>query len=229
MLPELVTSYELGTKSDFLGGLLRLNTAVFANYVKNKQVAFVSLLSGGAVSLSNAAKARILGGEFDTTLVPLPDLDPGLALTANGAYLYGKYKSYTNGQSYSQTTGIYEDGVNFTGDPIERTPKFSGSVGLSQTIEAGSDGEVELGTDVYYNSGFYFTPEERNDLKQNPYELLNARGSYLYKPWNTRITAFGKNILNQRYHIGLFQTDFGTLSTLAYQTQYGLSLSWSFF
>jgi iron complex outermembrane receptor protein len=82
--------------------------------------------------------------------------------------------------------------------------------------------------DVYYNSGFYFTPENKADLKQDAYKLLNARASYLYKPANIRVTAFGKNILSERYHIGLFQTDFGTLSTLAYPVQYGVSLAWNF-
>ena len=226
--PELVTSYEIGTKSDFFGGLLRLNTAIFDNIVKDKQVAFVSLLSGGAVSLSNAGKAQILGGEFDTTWVPLPDLDSGLAITANGAYLYGVYKDYTNGQGYSGTTGLYQNNLDFTGKEIERTPKFSGGVGISQAFDLDANDEVEVGMDVYYNSGFYFTPENKADLKQDAYKLLNARASYLYKPANIRVTAFGKNILSERYHIGLFQTDFGTLSTLAYPVQYGVSLAWNF-
>ncbi|MDB5969679.1 MAG: TonB-dependent receptor [Hydrocarboniphaga sp.] len=226
--PELVTSYELGFKADFFARLLRLNAAIFDNSIKNKQTSNVALISGGAVRLDNAQKASIRGAEFDLTLTPLPDLDPGLAVTANGAYLHTVYDKFTSADDFNPTTGIYSSNLDNTGHEIERTPKFSGGVGVTQTMEAGRTGELELGADVYYNSGFFYTATNDDNDKEDAYKLVNARVSYLYTPWDLRITAFGKNLFDERYHTGLFQTDFGILSNLAYPVTYGLRVDWIF-
>ncbi|MDB5970066.1 MAG: outer rane receptor protein [Hydrocarboniphaga sp.] len=215
-------------KADFFDHLLRFNSAVFDNRIKNKQVGFVSLISGGAVSLGNAEKTDVKGAEFDLTLVPLADWDPGLVITANGAFLNAKYKKYSEGQGYNETTGIYQNNQDFSGARVERTPRWSGGLGISQTLGAGSNGEVELAADTYYNSGFYYSAENKPDYKEDAYQLVNAHVSYRYLPWQLRLTAFGKNIFDETYHISKFQTDFGILSTLAYGVQYGLIADLSF-
>lgn len=219
--PELATAYELGMKADFFDRALRLNAALFENRIKNKQTGFVSLISGGAVVLGNAERTNIKGAEFDMTLVPLAELDPGLVVTANGAYLHARYTQYTDGPGFDDVTGIYNSGQNYTGSKVERTPKVSGGLGISQTVDV-SNGEIEVAADAYYNSGFYYSPENYSDYKEDAFVLTNAHVSYLYQPWNVRVTAFGKNILDETYHISKFRTDFGLLSTLAYGPQYGL-------
>lgn len=231
--PELVTAYEGGMKADFLDRALRVNAAVFENRIKNKQVGFVSLLSGGAVSLDNAAKTTIRGVEFDVTVMPMPDLNPGLVLTANGAYLDAKYDRYTGGQGYGRPALNYADAIyannnDYSGQKVERTPKWSGDIALSQTLDAGDDSEIEMAADVYYNSGFFYTPENKESMKEEAYSLLNGHASYVYRPWNFRVTVFGKNLLDKDYYISKFQTDFGILHTLAYERQYGVSIDWSF-
>lgn len=231
--PELVTAYEGGMKADFLDHALRVNAAVFENRIKNKQVGFVSLLSGGAVSLDNAEKTKIRGVEFDITVTPMPDLNPGLVLTANGAYLDAEYKKYTGGQGYGRAALNYADAIyannnDYSGQKVERTPKWSGDIALSQTLDAGDNGEIEMAVDVYYNDGFFYTPENKDSMKEDAYSLLNGHASYKYRPWNLRVTVFGKNLLDKDYYISKFQTDFGILHTLAYERQYGLSLDWSF-
>jgi len=226
--PELVTSYELGMKADFFDGLLRLNAAIFDNSVKDKQVSIVSVASGGAVSLSNAEEASVRGAEFDLVLVPFSEWNPGLVITANGAYIDGVYDKFTNGQGFDPQTGVYNENQDFSGKTIERNGKYSGGLGVVQTFAAGENGEMEVGVDAYYNSGYFYSPGNSDNYKEDPYTLTNARLSYLYQPWNLRLSAFGKNILNESYHTGLFQTDFGILSNLAYEAQYGLRVEWNF-
>ena len=41
-----------------------------------------------------------------------------------------------------------------------------------------------------------------------------------------RATVFGKNLGNERYVIGIFNTDFGRLQSLAPQRFVGLRLNW---
>lgn len=224
--PEEVTSYELGTKTDFFEGEFRVNAAVFHTDISELQTTFVSLLAGGAVNFQNAGKAKIDGAELDITWLPLPDLDPGLAMTANATYLKSKYIDFENGSGYDEQTGLYRQDLSFTGNSIVRTPKWVSNVALVQTASIGDKGEIEMGIDAYYNSGFFWNSQ--NSLKEDAYTLINARVSYLYIPLNVRVTAFGKNLTAKKYHASQFETDFGVQSTLAYPLQYGLRFGWEF-
>jgi len=224
--PEEVTSYEIGSKSEFLDGNLRLNAAIFQTDIENLQSGFVSLLAGGAVTLENAGSARIRGAEFDALIVPLPNANPGLVLTAGAAYLDAIYTDYRNGSGFNSTTGVFSNNMDHTGNRIVRSPKLTANLGFVQTLEAGDDGEVEFGADWYYNSGYFFTAQ--NSVEQGAYDLFGARVSYLYKPWNLRVTAFGQNLADERYNIGKFELDFGVNTTLADPRTYGCKLEWTF-
>ncbi|WP_428309739.1 hypothetical protein [Hydrocarboniphaga sp.] len=65
-------------------------------------------------------------------------------------------------------------------------------------------------------------------MKENAYTLVDTRASYLYLPWNVRLTAFITNLTDKRYHEAQFQTDFGGAVTLVYPRQYGLRVGWTF-
>ena len=230
--PEKVTAYEIGYKGDLLDGALRFNAAVFQNQIKNLQVQTISLTSGGAVKFETAGGARIRGAEFDATWLVLPETLPGLVVTAGGAYLDGKYTSYREGSGYDETTGLYFDGTifpnrDFTGNKIVRTPKFSGNLGLGYTFNLG-EGSLELAADVYHNSGFYYSAQNTSVAQEDAYDVVNARISYLYDPWNVRVTAFGKNINNAKYHYVMSELDFGTSALLAPDAVYGVRLNWDF-
>lgn len=224
--PEEVSQYELGLKSEWLEGDLRFNAAVFQITINNLQSGFVSLLAGGAVTLENAGEAQIKGAEFDLTYVPFSDWNPGFVVSANLGYLDAIYTDYRDGAGYNENTGLFSNNLDFTGNDIVRTPELSGGLVLSQSVPIGSRHEVEIAVDGYYNSGFNYTPQ--NTVKEPEYTLMNGRISYLYVPWNLRMTAFGKNLTDERYHFSKFQTDFGVNQTLAPPLQYGLRLEWNY-
>ncbi|MGQ0622889.1 MAG: TonB-dependent receptor domain-containing protein [Panacagrimonas sp.] len=224
--PEKVTSYELGSKSEFLGGALRFNSAIFQNDIDDLQAGFVSLLAGGAVTLENAGAARIRGLEFDTLVLPMPQSNPGLVLTAGAAYLRARYTDYEMGSGFGPVTGIFRNDLDHSGNTIVRSPKYTVSLAAVQTIAVGQNGEAEIGVDWYYNDGYFFTAQ--NSVQQGSYDLLGARLSYLVIPWDLRLTAFGSNLLDERYHIGKFELDFGVNTTLADPRTYGLRMEWNF-
>ncbi|HKY92149.1 MAG TPA: TonB-dependent receptor [Nevskiaceae bacterium] len=225
--PETVTAIELGTKSKWLDGTLRFNGAVFQSKIKNFQSTFVSLLAGGAVTFENAGSARIRGVDFDAAWVPFPSFDPGLLVTAGGAYLDAKYTSFKTGSGFDETTGLYFASRDFSGNRIVRTPKWSGNLALSQALDV-PGGTLELAADVYYNSGFYFTAQNTPIAEENGYSLLNARVTYAIVPWNLRLTVFGNNIGDTRYDYAVFHNDFGVETTLAAPDTYGVRLNWDF-
>ena len=227
VLPEEVTSYEIGLKSDFFDGLLRLNAAVFYNEIVNKQSSIVAVLGGGVIQFTNAEDTEIKGVEFDLVTSPLPNWNPGFTITANAAYLEGEYKKFTNGDGFDEETGVFVDGIDHSGNEIERTPKLSGGLALIQLFNLPWGDEFEVAVDAYYNSGFFYSAQNSDIYTEDKYTITNARISYLYVPWNLRLTAFGQNVLGEKYHLGLFQTDFGINSSLAYPERYGLRLNWS--
>ncbi len=225
--PEKVTSYELGIKSDLFGKNLRFNAAAFQTNIKDLQTASVSLTSGGAVNFENAGKARIRGVEFDATWVPLPQIDPGLVVTLGASKLKAIYTDYKDGNGFDEVTGINFESRDFTGNRIARTPDFTATLGLSQTIESRA-GPFEIGGDYYYNHGFYFLAQNSDVSFEPAYAIVNARVSYLYEPWNLRTTLFGSNLTNERYNLQQFHTDFGRADALAPPVSYGLRINWSF-
>ncbi len=239
--PEEVASYEVGFKSDWFEHSLRFNVAAFESEIKNLQTGFVSLTTGGAINFENAGEARIRGIEFDATALPLPNLNPGLLLTVGGAWLDAIYTDYRNGSGYDEATGLSfrsdcgDDPANptgprcrdFTGNRVVRTPKFSGSATLSQTIDV-SSGSFEIGVDYYYNSGFYYLAQNSANSFEDSYRVVNGRVSYLHAPWNLRVTVFGENLIDERYRLAQFHTDFGRADTLAPPVTVGMRLNWDF-
>ena len=108
-----------------------------------------------------------------------------------------------------------------------RTPKFSGSAGISQTLDVG-DGELELAGNYYYNSGYFYLAQNSPVSFEGHYDLISARLSYLYRPWQLKLTLFGDNLGDTRYNLAQFHTDFGREDTLAPPITYGLRLNWDF-
>ena len=233
--PEKVTTTELGVKSTLLDGALRLNGAVFNNKIKDLQSQVVSLQSGASVSFETAGAARIRGADFDLLWEVAPDAIPGLVLTASGCYLDSKYTDYRNGSGYDDTTGLYfgtgsltlQPGRDFTGNEVVRTPEFTGNLGLSYTFAVGNS-EFEIAADAYRNTGFYYTPQNTDRAVEDKYTVVNARASWLYQPWDLRVTLFGKNINDGDYFLFNYESDFGTSGTQAPPAIYGVRLNWDF-
>ena len=236
--PEEVMAYELGAKSQLFGGRLQLNGAIFHTDIDNLQVQFISLLSGGAVRFESAKGARVRGAEFDLLWQVAPDALPGLIATANGAYLDAKYTDYPNASGFTDQGvpfggsgfvigGGVLPGEDFSGNRIVRSPEFSGTAGLSYTFDA-LQGTFEAAADVYYNSGYFYTAQNLERAEEDAYSTLDARVSYLYTPWNLRVTAFGRNLTDTLHAINKLPTDIGTWTTFAPPVTYGLRVNWEF-
>ncbi len=123
--------------------------------------------------------------------------------------------------------GIYSGNLDFTGNRTVRTPKFSATLGVSKTFEM-EHGALEVASDLYYNSGFFYTAQNSSEAEQKSYNVVNARISYLYKPWDVRLTAYGQNLGKTYYTNGVLQTDFGTLESPAPPLNYGVRAAWTF-
>src|SRR3546814_17058236 len=72
------------------------------------------------------AYTTLFRSEFDTTYVPFPMLNPGFVISANMGYLDAIYTDYRDGAGYDEKTGLFSNNIDFTGNDIVRTPKYSG-------------------------------------------------------------------------------------------------------
>jgi len=220
---EEVTSYELGLKSDLFDNRLRLNAAIFRNEIKDLQVQFLSLFSGGVVQFENAPKAHIDGAEVGGSFAVTDNLVLGFA----GTYLTGVYDEFSQGSGFNEETGLLEANQDFSGNTIARTPKLTWSLDLNYFIEL-PKGSMELGANYYHNDGYFFSAQNTEVARQPEYSLLGAQVSYLFPDTDLRITAFGENLTNERFYLSRITNDFGTLSKLAPPATYGVRLNWNF-
>lgn len=230
---EQIETYEIGLKSDWFGGGLRFNAALFHNRIKNLLTAGVALTSGGVVRFDNAGEAEIQGAEFDVTWMPMPDLNPGLAVTAAGTYLDSEYTDYKKGRGFDAYTGIAfgPDGPtparDFTGNRVVRTPKYSYALALIQSIDI-PNGRLELGIDTFYNDGFFVYPQNEDLYAVPSYQTIDARVSYFYDPWNIQFTIFGQNVSDKDYLTSVFVVDTGRYQTLGDPRVFGARIAWTF-
>lgn len=233
---EEATAFELGFKSDLLDGTLRLNSALFKTQIKGLLTAIVAIPSGGIVSFRNAGEAEIEGAEVDFQWQPLPEWNPGLAVSGGATYLDAYYTDYPDGAGFDDTTGLYfgadslvgDTARDFSGNRIVRTPRFTSSLSLNQFFSAGAIGNFEFGLDYYYNSGYNTTPQNSPHFEQDQYELWDGRVSYFYDPFGLQLTAFVKNAKDKDYYQSILQQDFGRTVTLAPPQLYGIRLKWDF-
>jgi iron complex outermembrane recepter protein len=229
-------AYEVGFKGRWLEGVVQLEGALFYTERYDIITAFTSLTSGGAINFFNAGDGEVKGAELSLQLLPMPTLNPGLALVTSASYLDGKYTDYPDGRGFDETTGLTfgPDGLtslparDFSGNDIVQTPELTASATILQTIYLGADSELELAVDSYYNSGYYFTAQNISAMEQESYQTFDARITYFYNPWGLQLTLFGENITDERYFSSAVHIDFGPGRTLAAPAQYGARVKWTF-
>ena len=233
---EQATAFEIGAKSEWMDGALRVNGAVFKTNIEGLLTAIVAIPSGGIVSFRNAGEAEIEGAEIDFQWQPMPEWNAGLVLTGGATYLDAFYTEYEKGAGFDDDTGLYfgedsqtgDSSRDFSGNRIVRTPRLTSNVSLNQFINLDDWGAVELGVDYYYNSGYNTTPQNSPHFEQDPYELWDARATYFYDPWGVQLTAYVNNAKNKDYFQSILQQDFGRTVTLAPPRLYGVRIKWDF-
>lgn len=226
--PEETTSYEVGLRTPLLDGLMQFNLAAFYYRIEDLQTQYVSLASGGALAFENAPLAKSKGIDFDLVSQIFPEVIDGLAISMNGGYIDAKFSAYPNAAGYDPNTGVFRANNDFSGNRQTRTPKFSGTVALTKLWQIGERSELEVGSDYYYNSGFFYSASNDPNYEQKKYGQLGAYTRYKYLPWNMDVRLYGKNLLDKDYTQGVISTDFGGVFSIAAPREYGVTLSWKF-
>ncbi|MCY4427840.1 MAG: TonB-dependent receptor [Halieaceae bacterium] len=220
--PETLLSYELGIKSEWLERRLRLNGAVFYNEYEDQQILVnrpSSVLAGGlALVVDNAAESSLRGFELELSAIPAE----GLNINAGLSYVDPEFEEFDvltpDLRDPTGQTFITEDASN---RPFSGVPEWQGNLGIQYQFSIGDLGSLRLRGDAAYKDDVFYT----SDLQAATFDLLhsgsytsyNAGITYISPQEHWQISAYGKNLGDEREVNGGFAVDaFGAtdLSTL---------------
>ena len=198
--PERIMDYEGGYK--IAGHGFRFEASGYYYDYSNLQV---TTYTGGTAFEQNAKAAKIYGADvnFEARLFD------HLSLNVGGAYTHARYTDFPNAalqifcSSYCATpgTGVPAIGVvngtaNVDGGVMERTPTWTGNVGLAYTAELAS-GSLSLNGNVSYQSQSSF--DFANTLKDSAHALLNLRADWTDPSRRWTLSVIGRNVTGTTY------------------------------
>ncbi len=227
VLPETITAYEIGEKTELFDHRLRLNADVFDEEIKNLQVQAVTATQPLALVLINAPKAHSRGFEFDGAA----SITPALSATFGFTVMDAKYDSFPNAPFYAPVNAPpYGNGpltlVNASGNYLPRAPDFSFNLGLDYRL-SNSLGDWDVNGNYVYSSKYYWDPD--NHHAQNSMGLLDANLTFRPKGlehWS--VSLWGKNLTNVQYYWGENETagTSGTPGVVAPPRTFGFTLNY---
>jgi iron complex outermembrane receptor protein len=233
--PETLDAFEVGMKSELIDHKLRFNASVFDYEYKDIQVQTVPAGSGGIVETSNAAKARINGLDVDFEAL----LTKGLTLSGGFTQIFqGKYEDFKSTAVFGASPltpfppGYCQANsppgsclIDASGNPVIRTPKFSGNLSPSYRMYS-AVGTFPISVTLYHNSGFAWEAADR--FRQDAYTLLNASFGWTSTDNRYGVSLWGYNLTNKYYLSSGVASSLGDLTIPAAPRTYGITVSGKF-
>ncbi|KQQ97026.1 TonB-dependent receptor [Massilia sp. Leaf139] len=206
--PETLTNYELGSKSSFMGGALRVNNALFHMNFKDFQfsspVNFTD--SSRGLSISNAEGAKVYGleSEIAARLSAKDRLSVSFALLrAELGYLIAGSNDYTLPTCTTPNSSASDTCLDVTGNKMPHAPRFSTTVMYQHTFDLANGATLVPRITAHYEtdaelSVFNLGPEDR----QEAYATADLGLRYQNKGW--WVDAFVRNVNDKKIKTSAF-------------------------
>lgn len=188
-LPEELTNYEIGFKSDLFDRRLRVNASLFNQDYKNVQQRIRDQVNGLLVTLvRNAAAATLYGGEIELTAAPTDRL----TLNAGISYLNASFDEF-----------LARDAA---GNLLDLTSQPFAAPELSYNL--GAEYEIPLSNGALRFVGNYAWVDDVNNAPGTPdaasvttqaHGLLDGRIAWTIDSADLEISLFGKNLTDEYY------------------------------
>lgn len=228
--PEIVNSFEVGSKARLLDGRLQVNVAYFYDRRKDMQLSVFKASNSLSSEILNAGKARISGLEIEVDARP----SDWLHISGNIGTLNTKYLEYL------------DRGVDVSKDrAFPSAPKFTASASVDATIARLSFGQLSVLIDYMHSDSYYnfadplspvtLTTYSAQTTKADASDLVDARLRLTkVKAGRGEIEAslWSRNVFNQSNRT--FGIDFGpnfghaVISNYNNPRTYGLDVSYRF-
>ncbi len=189
--PEFVDAYEVGFKSTFADGRLRINGATFYTEYEDLQV---QVFNSVAPVTENIGSATITGVELEAQAAP----GDGWLFEASFSKLDAEYDDID--------TELTLIGEQFE---FERVPEYTASLGASKEVSLNDLGAVVLRVDWSYRDETYNDAYNTELLKQDSYDLWNASIRWTSVEGDWSVLLSGRNLSDEEYLVtGVYGTAF---------------------
>ena len=204
--PEKVEGAEVGLKTTLMDRQLTFNLTGFLYDYRDLQVSVFDTVAR-AFRLENAARARVQGVEFDTTLRPRGV--PGLDLHASAAINDAKYRDYVGDCYAGQTvalgcslnlntvTGLFT-AQSLTGRQLRKAPSFSATLGGYYEFPVSSGLMMSLSSDLAYSSSYNVGTQLQPIARQPAFAKLDATMRLFTEDKRWEFALIGRNLTDKR-------------------------------
>jgi outer membrane receptor protein involved in Fe transport len=228
--PETSASFEAGLKGNW--DRFRIGLSVYKTDFDDFQA---NSFTGTGFNLQNAGKIETEGWELEYSLQPFENTNIS-GFFANNT---GNYKSFIGGtcrDAFVFHTGTADPGgagdvdaevCDRSGGVISANPENRSFVSVTQTYPV-SIGSLFLRAEYSYASEFFTDGDLDPNTLQGGTELVNIRMGIDIDSWDSRITLWGRNIMDERTFYGSFDQPLGAGRMNSYPIEprtYGLSLT----
>jgi iron complex outermembrane recepter protein len=215
--------FEFGIKGNW--GLAQVNFAAFRQSIKDFQS---NIFTGTGFLLANAGEQRVTGFEFDGTMFPVEPLMLRLALT----YLDAEYVDFP-------VSGVGD----LSGTQVAGVPPISLTASAQYTHEFGNGSQLIARGAYHYESevqvveglpGFIDLGQEAaiGAVRPFPRQVDDVSASLTWvSDMGLEMSVWGRNLLNDRYLLSIFDTPIQPLSFSGYPNQprtYGITARYKF-
>ncbi|HVR90971.1 MAG TPA: TonB-dependent receptor [Novosphingobium sp.] len=216
--PEDSSVYELGIKGNW--GIASANLTFFKQTIRNFQA---NTFTGTGYILGNADKQSTFGIEFDGQVKPTPELTLTMAMT----YLDPKYDKYVNSPF-----------GDVSGQRVINISRLGATWGFQYDQPLANDDHFILRGDFHYEAPVQVEPGLLNYITRNPNgtvagyqtgidaarpfrrEVSDMNASLTYAMANgLELTVWGRNLLDNRYLTGIFDSVAQNQSVSGYTSQ----------
>jgi len=227
--PEYIHAAEVGFKSDWWDGRLRLNVSGFRYWYTDLQVFDIANEAGELPfqKLLNA-DARVWGVEAEVTAEPIDRL----VVSAGFGWLDSKFGDFMVTKTIYNTRGVPEEKIfDYTGNPLIAAPEYNASAIVTYELPLSRWGTLIPQYDLSYRTKLYFDPQRQDPISQPAYWLHNARLSYRTPDERIEISGWVQNLLDKEYKVDSFDVtrEYDTiLEVWGDPRTYGVSLWYNF-
>lgn len=215
---EIATNYEIGAKTEWFDGRLRVNGAGFYIDYEDLQVSqFIpdpdNPDSVGLVVLRNAATASSRGVELEWSVLP----SSHLALSGHYAYVDASYDEFIDGA-----------GRDNSGKQLTRHPKHQFFIAADTWRDLAGGATISARLSVSAQSEVFIDPENNPVARIHPYELVNARIAYQW-PNGFEAALWARNLLDTYYEQHVFDVPAnsqGRVAVVGQPRMFGVQLRW---
>jgi len=226
VLPEHIDAFEAGYK--IANGGLRLNLAAF--YYNYRDIQVTAYGANGASITRNAAAAHIYGLDGDLSIRVSRAFD----VTLSGAYTHARYAEFPDAIGFQQVTDptsaafgqFAAINISATDFPVQRTPKFSGSIGANYRLNLAGGSKLTFNSNLFYTSKFYFDAVKQ--LPQDSYALLNLKVTWTDSSDHLDVSAFATNATSTKYRTQNFTDTFASRQVWGEPAVFGGQLTYRY-